>query len=279
MTSELSQFDNRWQLSSPEAEAPIFILSAGWRSGSTLLQRLICSSQEVVVWGEAYARCELVQRLASSTRALSTTYPSNDHFTAIESADLKDMWIANLFPPAQDLKASYRAALDALLSRPASRSGFSRFGLKEVRLDADHGKFLQWIYPDARFFCLVRNPWEAWRSARGLALYLHWPDQPVNDPATFARHWLRLVESFASWRDEAVFFFRYEDLIQSPNAAKAVAHHARLGQIDRTVLNQVVGSRGDKPPLPREELETITRIAGEAAEQLGYSPDKAYQAA
>ena len=279
MTSELSSFDKQWKLSSIEAEAPVFVLSAGWRSGSTLLQRLICSSREIVVWGEAYARCEFIQRLCESTKPLSGLYPHQDHFTDVASADLQNLWIANLFPPASDMKAAHRAAVDALLARPASRAGFSRFGLKEVRLDADHGRFLQWIYPDARFFCLVRNPWEAWRSARGLPLYLHWPDGPVNDPETFAKHWLRLVESFAGWQDESVFFFRYEDLIQSPSAAKAVALHAGLTQVDSSVLRQVVGSRHQKPPLPPEEAEAITRIAGAAAEQLGYTPHSALKAA
>ena len=31
--------------------SPLFILSAGWRSGSTLLQRLIISAKGVVIWG------------------------------------------------------------------------------------------------------------------------------------------------------------------------------------------------------------------------------------
>ena len=32
-------------------EEPIFLLSAGWRSGSTLLQRLIMSDSNVLIWG------------------------------------------------------------------------------------------------------------------------------------------------------------------------------------------------------------------------------------
>ncbi|MEC7241868.1 MAG: sulfotransferase [Myxococcota bacterium] len=279
MPSPLLQFDRQWGLSSSESESPIFLLSAGWRSGSTLLQRLLCSSQEVVVWGEAYARCGLIQKLADATRALTANYPQANHFMEVGTADLQDKWIANLFPPPADMKAAYRAALDAFLLRPATRAGYSRFGLKEVRLDADHGRFLQWVYPDARFFCLVRNPWEAWQSARGLPLYLDWPDVPVASPEVFATHWLRLVESFAEWREESVYFFRYEDLIGSPNAPRAVAHHAGLSNVDSGVLQQVIGSRQNKPPLPQWEADAITRIAGEAAKQLGYSPSRACKAA
>ena len=45
---------------------PVFVLAAGWRSGSTLLQRLVMSSGETLVWGEPYDRACYVQDLARS---------------------------------------------------------------------------------------------------------------------------------------------------------------------------------------------------------------------
>ncbi|MEO0535490.1 MAG: hypothetical protein AAF215_16660 [Cyanobacteria bacterium P01_A01_bin.123] len=38
------------------ADSPIFVFSAGWRSGSTLLQRLVMSDKSVVIWGELFNR-------------------------------------------------------------------------------------------------------------------------------------------------------------------------------------------------------------------------------
>ena len=141
MLNHLKTFDQQWQIQPVSANAPVFILSAGWRSGSTLLQRLICSSKEVVVWGEPYARCELVQHLTQSAAALNTEYPKEGHQPDLSSiSDLENKWIANLFPSSKDLKASYRAALDGLLARPAFRDGYARFGMKEVRLDAARGE-------------------------------------------------------------------------------------------------------------------------------------------
>ena len=43
-------FQDRWpDVASSSEDAPIFILSAGWRSGSTLLQRML--TPECLIWG------------------------------------------------------------------------------------------------------------------------------------------------------------------------------------------------------------------------------------
>lgn len=277
MHANLRDFNAQWRLPDVSANSPVFVLSAGWRSGSTLVQRLLCSSRELIVWGEPYARCGLVQHLAASTQALSDSYPHAGHLPDLKTmlktrGPIENQWIANWFPPPGDFRLGIRAALDAVLARPAAREGFSRFGLKEVRLDADHGRFLQWVYPDARFVAVVRNPWDAWRSAKGLELYLEWPGQPMNSPAVFANHWLKLVESFAAWKDDAVFFFRYEDLLQNPKSAGAIAAHCGLGHYEPSVMNRVVGSSGERPELSAEEVQVIEEIAGRAARLLGYSP-------
>ena len=280
MLANLQQFDRQWELPDVSANCPVFILSAGWRSGSTLIQRLLCSSQELIVWGEPYARCRLVQHLAASAQALSANYPHAGHLPDLaKMGPIEDQWIANWFPPPNDLKVGIRAALDAVFARPAKREGFARFGLKEVRLDADHGRFLKWVYPDARFLAIVRNPWDAWRSAKGLELYLEWPDKPVDNPVVFAEHWLKLVQSYANWEDESVFFFRYEDLLQNPLSSRVIAAHCGLTHCNPSVLNRVVGSSGNKSTLSNEEIEIIDRIAGEAARMLGYTPRGAQKAA
>jgi len=273
MMTSMGQFEKRWQLETAPANAPIFVLSAGWRSGSTLLQRLVCSSKDTLVWGEAYARCELIQRLHQASKALGDHYPHQGHFPDWTAANpIEDQWIANLFPPPQSLKNSFRSALDTLLAQPAQERGFARFGLKEVRLDAEEGRFLQWLYPDARFLLLCRNPWDAWRSAKRLELYLHWPDTPIKTPTQFAEHWLRLVESFAQWKDPNVFFFRYEDLLTHPKALEAVANHCGLRQLNPAVLNRVVGSSRTQASLSANEIDAIQEVAGATAKALGYHP-------
>lgn len=60
-------------------EKPVFIFSSSWRSGSTLLQRYITASGEVLVWGET------VDALGSLRDAMAcweqTTAESSRSFT------------------------------------------------------------------------------------------------------------------------------------------------------------------------------------------------------
>ena len=70
-----------WRLRDSNAQ-PIFIFAAIWRSGSTLLQRLLCSDPSLILWGEPYTDTDLLPRLARGAKALlqengrlSLTYP------------------------------------------------------------------------------------------------------------------------------------------------------------------------------------------------------------
>ena len=55
---------------------PIFVLAAGWRTGSTLLQRMIIEAG-ALVWGEPYSQAGPSQAMASVLgRALSTSTSS-----------------------------------------------------------------------------------------------------------------------------------------------------------------------------------------------------------
>ena len=43
-------------------KGPVFLFSAGWRSGSTLLQRLITHGGEVMMWGEPFGALDALTR-------------------------------------------------------------------------------------------------------------------------------------------------------------------------------------------------------------------------
>src|SRR5688572_16478810 len=58
------------------ADGPVFILSSGWRTGSTLVQRLVMSSNTILVWGEPYAHCGHIRRLASALQAFTPEFPA-----------------------------------------------------------------------------------------------------------------------------------------------------------------------------------------------------------
>ena len=211
-----TQFDQKWELAVEPDANPIFIFAAIWRSGSTLLQRLLCSDPSLILWGEPYTDTDLLPRLARGAKALlQDNWPAQAHFLPNDEViqNLSKYWIANIYPPAQSYKSASRSMMDALFQAPAKELGFQRFGFKEVRHTVEVPQFLQWVYPEARFIFLVRNPWDCWASYRGSSWYRRYPDSKIEKIEDFAQVWVENFKSFSQWHDDSGLLLRYEDLI------------------------------------------------------------------
>jgi len=260
-----------------DGEAPIFLFSAGWRSGSTLLQRLIMSDSRVLLWGEPYDECGVIQALAGTMTAFRSGWPPQDYY--YRGAKLGEMtgdWIANLFPAPSALKRGYRALFETAFAEPARLAGAPRWGVKEVRLTADHARFLQFLYPNARFLFLIRNPLDAYQSycRYGRNWYDTWPAKPVFTPAAFGRHWRILAEGYlrdATALDALVV--RYEDLVKAtPELLQRIGQHLDV-RLDPAVMAKKVGSSergGEQAWVSRLEKSLLRRAVSPLARDLGY---------
>jgi len=262
---------------SSDQEAPIFLLSAGWRSGSTLLQRLIMSDPSVLIWGEPYDECGLVQALAGSMRAFRPGWPPRAYFhDGTPPQQLTGEWIANLFPSLADWRQGQRALFDTMFGAPARRAGSARWGIKEVRLTAEHCVYLRWLYPRAKFLLLVRHPLEAYRSYSryGRSWYDTFPERPVFTPAAFGAHWRLLTEGFL--RDAkalGALLVRYEDLVSGAVSLDELDRHLDI-TVDRAVMSRKVGSSergGEMAVVNALERWLLRRAVGPAAAELGYA--------
>lgn len=274
----LAQVRRRTTFTPPVDGAPVHVLASAWRSGSTLLQRLVMSGGDVLVWGEPFGHRDPVRQLTDTFIAFRDGYPKPNHFlgTRTENPDfsLTDDWVANMYPDVDDLVASHRAMLDRLFAEPARARGFDRWGLKEVRLDAQQAEYLADLYPGTRTLLLVRDPYAAFESYRMRGgWYDRVPDRPVFDAETFAKHWVRLTRSFvdtAARRDD-MRLVRYEDLIEQRLDVADLS--AFLGTtLDISVLGIRKRGREDLAPHPMrpKEERIFTPIVTELAAALGY---------
>jgi hypothetical protein len=259
-----------------DAAAPIFLLSAGWRSGSTLLQRLIMSDKHVLIWGEPYDECGPIQAMADTLKAFRPGWPPAEYYYDGTPPDqLTGSWVANLFPAPDALWQAHRQFHDALFDAPATHSGATRWGIKEVRLGIEHARYLRWLYPNARFVLLYRNPLDAYRSycRYGRSWYDTFPDKPMFTPTAFGMHWRRLTEGYLDGAESiGAMLVRYEDLIgPTPPLAELDAH---LGiHTNHGVLTNKVGSSergGKKAQVNALERWLLKRAVGPVAARLGY---------
>jgi hypothetical protein len=197
-------------------DRPIFICASGWRCGSTLLQRLLCSHPAVHIWGENRGICVELQRIHQQLLDLQ---PLFEHASKEYKALGANGWIALLNPPVDEFTAGIRALIVRYFGEPVRAMGKSRWGFKEVRHGGETVEFLHRLFPHARFLLLVRHPWDCLASARATTV----PGQvdgllpEVGEAAAFLEHWARIAKSFLQpWSAEAALHIRYEELVTTP---------------------------------------------------------------
>jgi hypothetical protein len=252
-------------------ERALFMLSAGWRSGSTLLQRLINSSQEYLLWGEPYARSETIVRLADSLRPISSEWPpAEDIALPPTGLGAADNWTANRHPSLISVVESHRQLFRTLFASEAAE--MDTWGIKEVRLSGEYALYLHFLFPEAKFIFLVRDPanafasYKTWRS-----WYRRWPDGQIRTASAYATMWRELATSFLETRDAVgALFLRYEDLV--PGNAALDRLDAFLGSpVDRSTLERrISGSRSGPSRLTPLERMAMRRRLGDVPALLGY---------
>jgi Sulfotransferase family len=268
----------RWpQAETPDGERPVFIFSAGWRSGSTLLQRLLVSKREVLIWGEPYTLSDHLGRLSESLNIFSDVFPPPEFFLEFHGdgsiADIQEKWIAHLYPEVDDLREAHRAFFTTLLAAPAARRGYRRWGFKDCKYGIEHAVYLKWLFPGAKFYFVYRNPYHAYRSLRLFGAYMRWPDRPVFTAREFGELWRQLMEGYQN-HCAAVdgMMVKFEDLVARRLSVENIGAFAGV-DCDPAVLGENISGRGkrDLVAIPSLEQSQLARAVEPLASRLGYT--------
>jgi hypothetical protein len=250
-------------------EAPVFILGCTWRCGSTLLQRLLCTVDDLLIWGENLAISSLFMDMCARLR-------SKEERSRIERAAFRqkgDTWIANMRPPLDSVDELCRQWLSGFYGPATLSFGKSRWGFKEVRHDALVADFLRHLYPAGRVVLLIRNPVDVTASMRSsMRTWYHQAGaRSVLDT------WCRNVASFLEARHRH-FLIRYEDLVAKPAETLATLETElalNAGAIGRGPLDVVLrgGRRNVPPELGEEEVlalgeDRVLKLARECGYDL-----------
>ena len=264
----------RWTIDVEEdIERPIFIFASSWRSGSTLLQRIVNSDPNTLLWGEPFSDCNLVQNLANSLRSFTDNQPKENYFIkALDDKNcLSKRWTANLYPNIDYLIQSHRSFFHTLYGQSAKEYGCNRWGFKEVRLTVDHAIYLKWLFPKAKFLFLYRNPYKAYQSCYVWRdLYWNWPKEAVYGPKKFGTYWLQQVTDFMEKSDQVNgYLIKYEDLCNRNISVQDIANYLDT-ELDENILDSKIGSYKNKKPIPKYLLKNLEKVVSPLAEKLDY---------
>jgi hypothetical protein len=261
-----------------DTEAPIFLLSTGWRAGSTLLQRILITDPHLLMWGEPLGEMTLASRFSEIISDFIS--PRNQLLWRRQenpnSPTLATSWVANLYPSPDDFRSALRGLFDQWLAEPARRRGFTRWGFKEVRFGATEASFLHWLYPNAKFVLISRHPYDCYRSlvdSLWKEVYYRYPDVCIDSAASFAMCWNQIAVSWNQLPSEfPCFHIRYDDLIAGKIDFRKIESWLDLKIQEDVALKASVSSTAKRSGLNWYERPIIAQKAQSGMRDLGYSP-------
>ncbi len=223
---------------------PILISSPVRRSGTTLLQRLLCSSSNALIFGESCANDFnlLTNLLVSKQMVLGQNKEwRNTQLASVLNKETND-WIPDLMPDIDNYLEAVKKASFSILGH------YKEFA-KENQCSVWGAKLPEWnifslvqthdFFPESKVIYLVRNLPDCLRSAKSIGMV-----HRLEDMQYFCNTWKQNKE-FASQRlkGERVLHINYEDLISNPKEIiEKIALFTGAKGIDLSVIESKINT-------------------------------------
>ncbi|MFO7662958.1 MAG: sulfotransferase [Chloroflexota bacterium] len=257
-----------------QQERPIFIFSSGHRCGSTLLQRLLNSSPDVLIWGEHNG---YLNHYIQIYHNLQKWEQKMTHYRGIFLNDGYNNFIANMMPETYELKEAALLHIYGIFGIPALRLGRNIWGFKEVRYGVDVALFLQNLFPRARFIHLVRDISACFLSMRRWELSENNEWLPEWTLASLD-NWERICRGFLEEGPQLrnLLSIRFEDMIAEPvQLIEKLGDylHVPADNFDRNVFVKKISSvnvdgSGDLSSNPKATITEEDRVIINIPERL-----------
>jgi hypothetical protein len=259
---------------------PIIVTSPAIRSGTTLLQRLLCSSRNALIYGEECGKdLELLLQIYAS-RVAAYSHSRRRFSTSLQrvlDGQVND-WILDLMPDVDGyLTALGRACLSGLAycRDYAAEVGRPVWGIKYPGWPPHFINLVRRFMPRARFIIIYRDIVDSLRSAKAR--------RSVNseqEARQFCDEWKNNLSFMLGLGDDpSVLLVSFAELVRSPEEVlEAVAGFAGVEGIQIATLGDKINVRldGDGQKMsapgyiePAALTETEKRIARESVSALG----------
>ena len=267
--------------SQPEVEFPIFLLGTG-RCGSTLLQKILNSVENVMIYGEhggflkqvAAAYFLNLEDKMIEKYIMSQNVAGKDPHSVFETLKDPQLWSAwTNWYNQETVKDNFRDFIESFFN-PVSLKQKVHWGFKEIRYGLDDRvlEMLADLYPDGRFVFIFRHPVDviaskiSARASEGIEPDAHtWVAQN-----TYFLTFFRENEE----RSRTVY---YEELISKDSKQLSqlfdwldFALSDRQRDIIESTKPRYIG-RPRPAKLTDDQVNTINTITHEMREELGYS--------
>ncbi|WP_020535477.1 sulfotransferase family protein [Lewinella cohaerens] len=224
---------------------PIFIASPVQRCGTTLIQRLLSSSSDTLIFGESVANDVHIYASLYQNKQLMIGGPHNawrdQQLAQVLEGDV-NAWIPDLLPARDAYLASYRKALldyCDFLQQYVETQGRSGWGCKLPGWPIPQLDYLQGLIPGTKVIYIHRDLEACVVSARSINMCLDEPSTQQFRQMYAFQH----AEAERRLQREAVMWIDYKELVEHPDKVIAqLVAFTGIDGIDAGVMAHKIGN-------------------------------------